>query len=104
MPLYFKPLHPQATDEMIGFLPLFFSERDPRPAKEQAHANYGHGGGWDPMPGFTMLNDGRLKYPGDPPLPMIAEAHLRDEIIRLYDCAWVAIIQPDKSFEVCRMD
>jgi hypothetical protein len=50
-----------------------------------------------------MTRDG-LCYPGDPPMPALAETRLREETIRVYDCSWVAIIQPDKRFEVCRLD
>jgi hypothetical protein len=29
---------------------------------------------------------------------------LRDELILIYEHSWVAIIQPDRTFETCRMD
>jgi hypothetical protein len=90
--------------DMLGYLPQMFDERDPRPAREQVDANYGHGGGWEPFQGFTMLPNGNLSYPGDPPTALLAEARLRDEVIRFYEHSWVAIIQPDGSFEICRMD
>jgi hypothetical protein len=97
-------LHPKATPEMLGFIPEFLNENDPRPAREQLDDNYSHGGGWRSMPGFTMLPNGDLKYPGDPPFALLAETKLRDEIIRVYNYAWVVILQPDGSFEVCHMD
>lgn len=96
--------HKQATLEMLGFIPQFLNENDPRPAKEQLHDNYNHGGGFRPMPGFTMLPNGDLHYPGDPPFALLAETKLRDEIIRVYHYSWVAIIQPDGSFIVSHMD
>jgi len=96
--------HPRATPEMLGFIPSFLSERDPRPAREQIDSNYGHGGGWFPSRGMTLGADGNLHYPGDPPYQLIAETRLRDEVIRFYDCSFVAIIQPDGSFEVARLD
>jgi hypothetical protein len=95
--------HPRATYDMLGFLPQMWDARNPQSAREQANANYGHGGGWEPFHGFRMTNRG-LEYPGDPPQPLIAEAKLREETIRLYDCSWVVIIAPDGSFEACRMD
>jgi len=95
--------HPRATPEMLGFIPQFLSEHDPRPAREQLDSNYRQGGGWEPLPGFTITEQG-LKYPGDPPMVLIAETTLRDEVIRFYDCSWVVIIQPDGSFEASRMD
>jgi hypothetical protein len=89
---------------MLGFIPSMLSASDPRPAREQLNAAYGHGGGWDPFVGFEMNPDGSLHYPGDPPVLALAEAKLRDETIRFYEYEWVAVIQPDGSFEVCRMD
>jgi hypothetical protein len=97
-------LAPRVDPEMLGVIPSFLSEDDPRPAREQFDAHYRIGGGWRPMPGFTMLPDGALGYPGDPPTLALAETRLRDETIRFYEYSWVAVIQPDGSFEVCRMD
>ncbi len=94
--------HPQFTFEMLGFIPSFLSEKDPRPAAEQFNEHYISG--WRPFAGFTMLPNGDLSYPEDPPTRLLAETKLRDETIRFYDCAWVAIIQPDGSYEICRMD
>jgi hypothetical protein len=88
----------------LGFLPAMLSERNPAPAREQLHHGYAHGGGWHPFRGHKLLPDNRLTYPGDPPLRPLAQTKLRDELIVLYEHAWVAIIQPDRTFEVCRMD
>lgn len=97
-------LHPDAHPDMLGFLPGMLNENDPRPAREQFNSNYRQGGGWRPFKGFTMLPDGNLAYPGDPPMPLLAETKLRDETIRFYECSWVAIMQPDGSCEIARMD
>jgi hypothetical protein len=88
---------------MLGYIPGFLSEDDPRPAREQIDANYRHGGGWRPFKGHTRTAVG-LRYPGDPPMALLATSRLRDEVIEFYDCQWLAIVQPDGSFEVCRMD
>ena len=96
--------HPQATIEMLGSIPGFLDDSDPRPARIQFDHNYGFAGGWRPFAGFTMLPDGKLAYPGDPPMELLAETNLRHETIRVYDCSWVVIIQPDGSFEACRLD
>lgn len=95
------PKHPEARFEMLGYIPQFLDERDPRCAKDQINANYQ--GGWSPMQGFEMREHG-IKYHGDPLTPLLFETHLRNETIRFYDCAWVAIIQPDGSFEISRLD
>src|SRR5215831_9910678 len=95
-------LHPQMSLEHLGFIPTFVFEEDPRPAKEQFNERY-HYGGWQPFKGFELNEDNSLSYPGDPPLQPLASTELRDETIVFYPHAWVAIIQRDRSFEVCRM-
>lgn len=100
----FELLHPRMTYEMLGMLPEFLSEHNPAPAKEQLDHNYKHGGGWKPFNGFKLCNNNSLIYPGDPPLKPLAQAKLHNELVVFYDCSWVAIIQLDRSFEVCRMD
>lgn len=99
-----KLLHPRATMEHLGFLPDFLHEDDPRPAAAQFDTHYSFAGGWSPFKGFKLTDNNSLVYPDDPPIRPIAEAKLRDETICFYEAAWVAIIQPDRSCEVCRMD
>lgn len=96
-------IHPQFRPEMLGYIPGFLSEHDPRPARVQLNANYPYGG-WVPFPGFKMMANGNLLYPGDPPVELLAETRLRDEVIRFYNYEWVVVMQPDGSFEACRMD
>jgi hypothetical protein len=104
--LMFTLVHPKATQEHLGFIPGFFSEHNPKPAKEQIHKNYQHGGGWYKLDGFKRLNDTgfKIKYPGDPALQILATAKLRDETIVIYQDAFVGIFQPDGTFEVARID
>jgi len=90
-------------DVDLGFLPSFFDEDDPRPAREQIDANYKFGGGWIPQSEFIM-RDGLLLYPGDPPYQPLAMTNMRDEILIFYTHAFLAIIQPDGTFEVARVD
>ncbi len=99
-----KFLHPRATLDYVGEIPRWLDTGDSRPAKEQLNTAYGHGGGWHPFEGFQLRDDNSIKYPGDPALKPIAEMHLRDELILMYEHSWVAIIQPDRTFEICRMD
>lgn len=95
---------PRARD-LLGLIPSFLREADPRPAREQIDTAYAHGGGWRPFRGFTVLNgSGVIQYPGDSALEWIAAAFLRDEVIRVYPHAWVSITQPDGSTEIARMD
>lgn len=98
-------LDPRFDMEHLGFLPGFLSEDDPHPAREQLDANYQHGGGYRPQPGWKMNPETlRITYPGDPPLAPIAFTKLREELILFYPLELVAIIQPDGSFVVARMN
>jgi hypothetical protein len=97
------------TPEALGFIPGMVSDDDPRPAREQFDANYQHGGGWRKFEGFTMQPNGSIKYPEDPPLPVLAETLLhadtdKPETIRFYSHDWVAVVQKDGTYEIARMD
>lgn len=102
MPVVFV-LQPRGADA-VGFIPGWLCDDDPRPAKVQLNEGYAHAGGWRPFKGFELGSDYSLGYPGDPPQPPLAMMLLRDERIFVYDSGWVSIVQPDRSFEVCRMD
>jgi hypothetical protein len=97
-------LHPNMTPGHLGLLPWMLDENDPRDAREQFNERYAHGGGWHPMGGFKLNPNNSLKYPGDPVLEPLAHLQFRNELIVFYDSSWVAIIQKDRTFEVCRMD
>lgn len=99
------------TLDDLGFLPTFLLEADARKAAEQFEERYAHGGGWRTPsdPKWTLREDGTLIYDvnsEDPEvLNLTATARLRGERINFYvEGAWVAIVQPDGSFEVSRMD
>lgn len=99
-----------ATADMLGYIPEMLSDDDPRPAREQFDAAYGHGGGWLPLVGGRILPDESLSFPPEPhrfellgSTVLHAWTHETEEI-RFYRGAFVAIVQADGSFEVCRMD
>lgn len=96
--------HVKASTDHLGMIPSFFSESDPRPAREQIAERYAHGGGWSPLEGWKSFPDGSIQYPGDPPKLVLWETKLRSETIRVYFNAWVGIFQEDGSFEVARID
>lgn len=97
--------HPLMTHAALGYLPDFFDLDDPRPAKEQLHERYAHGGGYHPMKGKSfIMGDSWIKFPGDELFPLLAEAKLHKETLRFYYGSWLAIVQEDGSFEVCRVD
>jgi hypothetical protein len=103
--IHFTLLDPRYTPDALGFIPEFFSEADPRPAAEQLHDNYQHGGGWSPMRGWSVGPVGEIMWGSEAPLHPIAIATLHDsEIIRFYPHAWVSITQVDGSFEISRVD
>lgn len=94
--------------EVVGFIPQFLSEDDPRPAKEQIDSAYQHGGGWRSFEGFELKGGNgipyTLIYPGDPITESLSQATLRDETIVYFEHSWVAIIQKDGSYDIARID
>jgi hypothetical protein len=88
----------------LGFLPSLISEDDPRPVAAQLDDKYRHGGGWDPVPGFTVRDGYVLKYPDDPPMAPLAMTSLRQEVIVFYPYSFLGVFQSDGSFEVSRVD
>lgn len=101
-------VNPKATRAMIGILPSFVSQDDPRPLKEQIHTAYAHGGGWNDFEGFELKKNDNgwysLCYPDDPPMKEMARIVIRDETLSIFEFSWVAIIQKDMSFCVAMID
>ena len=84
---------------------------DPRPVKDQLEDRYAHGGGWRPNKGFRLqkgkdiLAAPTLRYPGDAPFKAFAKAKFGDEWVIFYPyCSLLAVVQPDGSWEVVRVD
>lgn len=84
----------------LGSLPSMMSALDPRPAVQQINDLYP----WFSHKGFKMLPAGILHYPGDPDMPPLFMAQLRDEVIYLYEYSWVAIVDRAGDFDVARMN
>lgn len=101
-------LAPGLPADVLGLIPEFLSACDPRPAREQLHERYAHGGGWRPFQGFALHGiepaEMELEYPGDPRYQAMAWTQLRSETIILFRFAWVAIMQANGAWEVARMD
>lgn len=102
------------TREHLGLIPHFLVADDERDAKEQFNERYVHGG-WRSMAGWKLNSDDSIEYYSagleegeeqDPPLYPLAEIIMQGhkERILQYDHGWVCVIQPNGSFEVCRMD
>lgn len=89
----------------LGDIPSLLDDGDPRPAREQFDENYNFGGGWVPLADAKVdARTGVMTYPDDPPYLPMAAANLRDERIIVYTHGIVAIVQPDGSAEVSRID
>lgn len=89
--------------EMWGLIPNFLDPDDPRDAKEQFNARYI--AGWNHFEGFSFdTKTETLSYPGDPPMHPRSVMLFRRELILLFPYSWVMVIQPDNSWEICRMD
>lgn len=95
-----------------GYIPSFLFTGD-KTAKARDLFDRHYISGWQPFDGFKLTVDRSLpfldgafkfKYPGDPVMRVIAVGKFNDELILMLESEWVAIIQPDNSFEVCRMD
>ena len=97
-------LEPGVTLQTLGALPDMLDANDPAPAREQLDRGYRHGGGFRGLSGWYLGADDVLHFPGDRPYRPIAEMRMRDERILVFEGSFVAVIAPDRSFEVARMD
>lgn len=88
---------------MLGQLPSWLHDDDPRSAAEQINLGYRFGG-WRPMKGPTLGKGNAMCYPGDPPQLPFAEIVLRNERIFAYPHEFWGILSPDGKFEVARLD
>jgi hypothetical protein len=103
----FKPLNaviPQQMWDALGYIPDFLDINNPKTAIEQFDIAYKHGGGWSNFQGFTLLDNMRIRYPGDNPLKPFAMATFRDQEIYVYPGPWVMVKSSDGSFQISRMD
>lgn len=96
-------VHPDADIDMLGVVPRFVLDNDPRPAAVQFNERYEYGG-WSPIRGFVLRKDRSIKFPEDPPLHALLERKLRDETITYYGYGLFMITQPDGTWEIARMD
>lgn len=103
---------------LLGLIPAMLSPHDPRPAVEQLHEGYAHGGGWHDFEGFVvteLLGNGppglySIKYPGDPAykergrITLVNAVTGITEKIVVFDHGWVMVVQPDGKHRIARMD
>ena len=109
-PLTITLLEPGVTLQILGALPdkipltFMLDANDPAPAREQLERGYRNGGGFRALPGWYLGADDVLHFPGDRPYRPIVEMRMRDERILVFEGSFVAVIAPDRSFEVARID
>lgn len=98
--------HSMSIEDCVGDIRYFAAEQNDKPLREQLDEMYQHGGGWRPLKGFQLKSEKtfQIEYPEDPPMNPLAIAKFRDQLICVYEYAFVAIFEPDFSFEVARMD
>jgi hypothetical protein len=93
--------------EGLGFIPAFLNAADERDAKTQLTEGYGFG--WSDFKGFDMkyspnVGHTMITYPDDLPLMEIGRTELRDEVVIVFEYAWVAVVQKDQSFVISCMN
>jgi hypothetical protein len=99
------------NEEAAGMLPEILRPDDPRPVKEQLNDRYSHGGGFMASKGFTFKKEGDkaiLSYEIEDDDPEIyqewSRSKVNDEELYLFDASFMAIVQPDGTYEVTRVD
>lgn len=101
------------SEAAVGLIPAFLIGDDDRDAVAQLDARYAHGGGWHDFAGLRLEGwpeAARLVYPASEPHETdevyreLSRGVLRSETIIVFDHSWVAVVQPDGSYRVARMD
>ena len=93
----------QVLNEMLGYIPSFLCYRtEDQTVKEALTKAYGFGELHE-MTGGT-IKDMVYRYPEDPELYPLAEMTSRDTTVLQYQYGIVAILEPDGSVFVTRMD
>lgn len=101
--LKFVKLDPDATIDMLGYLPEFINPTDKRGAVEQFNDAYQ--GGWSDMPGFTFdAKDKTLHYPEDPVYRPLFMTQMHEETIIFYQYGITLVVQKDGSYRAARLD
>jgi len=75
-------------------------------ARDKINARYAHGGGWHSFEGFERASPDShtLTFRGDPPLHPLATMEHAEEVLAFYEGEWLAVFQPDGTFEISRID
>ena len=99
-------LDPRFNMSWLGFLPDILTNEDPRSVKEQLEDRYAHGGGWRSIPGMKFNpKTWVMRFPGDSPFKPAAFTKIGSEMVIFYpNCSLLAIVQPDGTYEVTRVD
>lgn len=99
------------SPKMLGFLPDLISNLYPGNVAEQLERNYAHGGGYRDLtklePGKWTFNkrNKTLRYRGESDIfNPLASVQIKDEMVYFYKYSLLAIVKPDGSFAVTRVD
>lgn len=87
-----------------GYIPNFLDIDNPAPLWEQVDKCYV--GGWRDFDGFTVEFEDHvfsLHYPGDPPLYELGRIVRDDEVMVIFDYAWVMWQRGDET-KIARID
>jgi hypothetical protein len=87
---------------LLGDVPAWLDENDPRGAQAQINEKYVFGG-WRPLAATLGLGNA-LCYPGDPPQLPFAEIVFRNERIFAYPSEFWGIKSADGSVTFARLD
>lgn len=93
----------------VGLIPenlIRFANPEDDAVKQLADSYVYGGNQWHDIDGFKLGADNSLKFPGDPKLLPRAQFVLgpKQELVVVYDSAFIAVIQADRTFRVTRMD
>jgi hypothetical protein len=98
-------VHPRATFDMLGYVPGFIDISSDAPLRDQINAGYVSG--WHRSASeWVRISNTLQGHPEDPPFPMIARYRHQPtgELLEFYTSCYTAIVQPDGTFEVARLD
>lgn len=101
--------YPTVEDLMQGegFLFALAHSSSDATIPEQINQHYAHGGGWNPLEGWSMIDapNGVVCYPGDPVLKPDAKAQHGNETVFFYRSgAWLGVYTEANGLKLSRVD
>lgn len=100
-------VHPHANCDMVGYIPSFIDNSSDVPLIEQINAEYISGWHKSDQPWKRDLKSNTMwACDEDQPFRMIARYHHKPtgEYLEFYESSFTAVVKPDGTFEVARLD